>query len=216
MAAAPILPRTVEGSAPRLWVPRQVLVTPDALRWEHGRRVVERSARLGSEVVELKNNRLTGLRGGTERDEYVRAKRTLAVVVASESARKLQSIPPSATGDFTLPRALSVLLCGGIAQRSASHSRLRQSTRDPGWFAEIPGHWSSDFEVGPSAGRGHYVRGLLLYRSSCHRTFDRITFRMHPLLRRVDGAVAVDNQVQRCRPSSDDSTCTENARPFLP
>lgn len=100
MAAAPILPLTVEGSAPRLWVPRQVLVTPDALRWEHGRRVVERSARLGSEVVELKNNRLTGLRGGTEREEYVRAKTTLAVVIASESARKLQPIPPSADWQF--------------------------------------------------------------------------------------------------------------------
>jgi spore photoproduct lyase len=84
----------------RLWVPRQVLITPEALRWEHGRRVVERAAGLGADIVELKSNRLTGLRGGTEREEYVRAKTTLAVVVASESARKLQPIPPSADWQF--------------------------------------------------------------------------------------------------------------------
>lgn len=77
-----------------------VLVTPEALGWKHGRSIVERAAGLGSEIVELKNNRLTGLRGGTEREEYARAKTTLAVVVASESARKLQPIPPSADWQF--------------------------------------------------------------------------------------------------------------------
>jgi spore photoproduct lyase len=100
MATAAILPGTVEPPAPRLWVPRQVLVTPEALRWEHGRRIVERAGGFGCDIVELKSNRLTGLRGGTERDEYVRAKTTLAVVVASESARKLQPIPPSADWQF--------------------------------------------------------------------------------------------------------------------
>src|SRR3954454_19369360 len=62
--------------------------------------MVERTSRLGSEIVELKGNRLTGLRGGTEREEYARAKTTLAVVVASESARKLRPIPPSAYWQF--------------------------------------------------------------------------------------------------------------------
>jgi spore photoproduct lyase len=62
--------------------------------------IAERAAVFGSEIVELKGNRLTGLRGGTERNEYVRAKTTLAVVVASESARKLQPIPPSADWQF--------------------------------------------------------------------------------------------------------------------
>ncbi len=85
---------------PRLWVPRQVLVTPEALRWKHGQTMVERAAAFGSEIVELKSNRLTGLRGGTEREEYVRAKTTLAVVVAPASARKLQPIPPSADWQF--------------------------------------------------------------------------------------------------------------------
>ena len=85
---------------PKLWIPRQVLVTPEALKWSHGRRIVERAASFGSQIVELKTNRLTGLRGGTSRDEYVRAKTTLAVVVASESARNLQPIPPSADWQF--------------------------------------------------------------------------------------------------------------------
>jgi spore photoproduct lyase len=62
--------------------------------------IVERAASFGSQIVELKSNRLTGLRGGTEREEYARAKTTLAVVVASESARKLQPIPPSADWQF--------------------------------------------------------------------------------------------------------------------
>ncbi len=61
---------------------------------------MERAAGFGSDIIELKSNRLTGLRGGTEREEYVRAKTTLAVVVASESARKLQPIPPSADWQF--------------------------------------------------------------------------------------------------------------------
>ncbi len=85
---------------PRLWVPRQVLVSPGALQWEHGRAIVESAAGLGCQIVELKADRLTGLRGGTDREEYARAKTTLAVMVASESARKLQPIPPSADWQF--------------------------------------------------------------------------------------------------------------------
>src|SRR4051812_50216455 len=92
----------LSGAGFKLWVPRQVLVTPDALRWEHGRAMVDRAVRLGSEIVELKTNRLTGLRGGTQREEYARAKTTLAVTVASESARNLQPIPPSADWQFPI------------------------------------------------------------------------------------------------------------------
>jgi spore photoproduct lyase len=85
---------------PKLWVPRQVLVSPEALAWEQGRAIVDRAARLGSQIVELKANRLTGLRGGSAREEYVRAKTTLAVMVAPASARKLHPIPPSADWQF--------------------------------------------------------------------------------------------------------------------
>ncbi|MFL6449299.1 MAG: SPL family radical SAM protein [Bryobacteraceae bacterium] len=100
MAAATVPPVPVGRSARRLWVPRQVLVTPEALRWKHGQAIVERAAGYGSEIVELKSNRLTGLRDGTAREEYARAKTTLAVAVAPESARKLQPIPPSADWQF--------------------------------------------------------------------------------------------------------------------
>ncbi|HEX4773502.1 MAG TPA: hypothetical protein VH351_21910 [Bryobacteraceae bacterium] len=80
---------------PKLWTPRQVLVTPEALNYAHGRAMVERAAQLGARVVQLKNNRL-----GIRSDDYVQAKTTLAIVTASESARKLQPIPPSADWQF--------------------------------------------------------------------------------------------------------------------
>jgi spore photoproduct lyase len=73
-----------------------VLVTPAALEWAHGRAILERAATLGSEIVELKSNRLTGLGGENARQAYVNAKTTLAVVVAPPSKRRLQPIPPSA------------------------------------------------------------------------------------------------------------------------
>ncbi|WP_114187882.1 spore photoproduct lyase family protein [Microvirga aerophila] len=85
-----------DQSSPKLWRPRRVLVTPAALEWEHGRAILERAAALGSEIVELKSNRLTGLSGKNSRQTYVNAKTTLAVVVAPPSKRRLQPIPPSA------------------------------------------------------------------------------------------------------------------------
>ena len=59
--------------------------------------MVERAAALGSEVVRLRSDRLTGLP-----DSYRDAKRTLAVVTASPSRRRLQPIPPSADWRFDL------------------------------------------------------------------------------------------------------------------
>jgi len=44
-----------------------VLVTPAALGFAHGRRTAERREALGLDVVELPANRITGLRGATER-----------------------------------------------------------------------------------------------------------------------------------------------------
>lgn len=83
-------------AAPKLWRPKRVLVTPAALEWDHGRDILKRAASLGSEVVELKSNRLTGLAGENERQSYVNAKTTLAVVVAPPGKLRLQPIPPSA------------------------------------------------------------------------------------------------------------------------
>ncbi|WP_210331102.1 spore photoproduct lyase family protein [Microvirga terrestris] len=95
MNAGLALDEKKEG-APKLWRPKRVLVTPAALEWDHGRAILERAASLGSEIVELKSNRLTGLAGENERQSYVNAKTTLAVVVAPPGKLRLQPIPPSA------------------------------------------------------------------------------------------------------------------------
>lgn len=84
------------ATAPKLWVPERALITAPALEHEHGRRVAERCAALGIDVVELPGNRLTGLRGKDDRDTYRRAKTTLAIVTSLPSSRRLQPIPPSA------------------------------------------------------------------------------------------------------------------------
>jgi spore photoproduct lyase len=80
-----------------LWKPKRVLVTPSALTWPQGAAMVERAAALGSEVIRLKADRLTGLP-----DNYRDAKTTMAVVVASPSRRRPQPIPPSADWRFDL------------------------------------------------------------------------------------------------------------------
>ena len=90
--AARVIPRR----APKVWHPKRVLATPAALEWPLGRRTADRAAAAGAEVVELTANRLTGLRGATERETYANAKSTLALVVAPPSKRRLQPIPPSA------------------------------------------------------------------------------------------------------------------------
>lgn len=86
-----------------VWRPKRVLITRSAQGFAHGRKVVERAARLGAEIIELKNDRIGGLLAAdTPREEYRRAKSTLAVVVASASKRRLQPIPPSADWRFDL------------------------------------------------------------------------------------------------------------------
>ncbi len=59
--------------------------------------MVERAAALGSEIVRLNADRLSGLP-----DAYRDAKTTMAVVTASPSRRRLQPIPPSADWRFDL------------------------------------------------------------------------------------------------------------------
>ncbi|HYP12576.1 MAG TPA: hypothetical protein VEQ63_01525 [Bryobacteraceae bacterium] len=98
--AAALLPVLQPALQSRLWVPRRVLVTPDALKWPYGRAVVERATQFGAEVVELKSNRLVLPKPESARQEYADAKTTLAVVVASRSARTPQPIPPSADWQF--------------------------------------------------------------------------------------------------------------------
>ncbi|WP_375503159.1 spore photoproduct lyase family protein [uncultured Jatrophihabitans sp.] len=81
----------------RRWVPKHVLVTRSAAELEHGQQIIARCTAAGVQDIRLLDgDRLTGLRGGTEREVYARAKQTLAVVVAPPSALRPQPIPPSA------------------------------------------------------------------------------------------------------------------------
>ncbi len=95
-------PVSVTPTESRLWTPRRVVFTPDALRESWGQSIYARVAGLGLPVEVLKSNRLTDLRGSDERDTYRRAKKTLAVVNAPASQFELPPIPPSADYQFHL------------------------------------------------------------------------------------------------------------------
>lgn len=94
-------PKTDSRSA-KLWLPKRVLFTPDALNEPYGQQIYERVAALNLPIEVMKNNRLTGLRGADERETYRIAKNTLAVVNAPPSAMRLQPIPPSADWQMNL------------------------------------------------------------------------------------------------------------------
>ncbi|MGN6607253.1 MAG: SPL family radical SAM protein [Jatrophihabitans sp.] len=84
-------------TAPRLWVPKRVLITRSAAEQPFASQLIGRAERAGVEDIRLlPNDRLVGLRGESERETYALAKSTLAVVVAPPSALKPQPIPPSA------------------------------------------------------------------------------------------------------------------------
>lgn len=83
-------------------MPEQVLVTPAALEEPWGQQILQRARSLNLPIEELPRNRLTGLRGATERETYDISKRTLAVVTAPPSQFKLSPIPPSADWQFHL------------------------------------------------------------------------------------------------------------------
>ncbi len=86
----------------KLWMPKRVLFTADALDEPFGQKIYERVNQYNLPAEILKNNRLTGLRGETERETYRLAKSTLAIVNAPPSAFKLRPIPPSADFQFHL------------------------------------------------------------------------------------------------------------------
>ncbi|MFC7554593.1 radical SAM protein [Pseudoroseomonas wenyumeiae] len=71
-------PHIIAMSAAPFWTPKRLLVTPAALRFDHGAAMVERAAAAGTEIVRLPADRLSAL-PATYRD----AKTTMAVVVAS-------------------------------------------------------------------------------------------------------------------------------------
>lgn len=83
-------------------MPERVLFTPDALEQPWGQKILARVQSLNLPIEELPKNRITGVRGETERETYSNAKRTLAVVNAPPSSFKLSPIPPSADWQFHL------------------------------------------------------------------------------------------------------------------
>lgn len=84
----------------RLWMPERVIFTPAALEKPYAQQILARVQALNLPVEELPRNRLTGLRGESDRETYDISKRTLAVVIAPPSAFKLSPIPPSADWQF--------------------------------------------------------------------------------------------------------------------
>jgi spore photoproduct lyase len=86
----------------RLWLPKRVLFTPDALDEPFGQQIYERVVAHGLPIEVLKSNRLTGLRGEDARETYRNAKNTLAVVKAPPGALRLQPTPPSADWQMNL------------------------------------------------------------------------------------------------------------------
>ena len=92
----------VDQRSARVWMPKRVLFTPDALNEPYGQQIYERVSALNLPVEVMKNNRLTGLRGADDRETYRIAKNTLAVVNAPPSAMRLQPIPPSADWQMNL------------------------------------------------------------------------------------------------------------------
>ncbi|MGE2717963.1 spore photoproduct lyase family protein [Mycolicibacterium litorale] len=85
------------GRAPTLWTPARVLATRSAAETPHGAQILARCEAAGvPDIRVLSGDRLPPLGADDDRAAYALAKRTLAVVVAPPSKRKLQPIPPSA------------------------------------------------------------------------------------------------------------------------
>lgn len=94
----PVAPQAMTNPpSPVLWTPQRVLVTRSAAELPHGAEIIRRCEAHGVPAIEvLAGDRLPSLRGADERTTYTAAKRTLAVVVAPPSKRRMQPIPPSA------------------------------------------------------------------------------------------------------------------------
>lgn len=84
------------------WLPKKVIITADAYNEPFTHKMLERINGFNVPVEVLKNNRVTGLRGETERETYKLSKSTMVIVNAPPSAFKLRPIPPSADYQFHL------------------------------------------------------------------------------------------------------------------
>ena len=92
------------GPKQKLWLPKRIFFTVDALEQPFGQQILERVTALDLDVMKLSGNRLPSLKGKDDRETYRLAKSTLAVVNAPPSMLKLQPIPPSADWQFHLAK----------------------------------------------------------------------------------------------------------------
>jgi spore photoproduct lyase len=97
-----LYPTATNTKHAKLWLPKRVVFTPEALQEPFGQKILARVQKYDLPVEVMKNNRVTGLRGKTDKETYRIAKNTLAVVNASPSAFRLRPIPPSADFQFHL------------------------------------------------------------------------------------------------------------------
>lgn len=101
MVKSPLKTTTIKDKT-KLWLPKQVLVTPAAAAEPWGQQIIARVEKFKIPIKKLSQNKITGLRGKTERETYAIAKNTLAIVNAPPSQLKLTPIPPSADWQFHL------------------------------------------------------------------------------------------------------------------
>lgn len=97
---AAAIQNSATSSSAKLWRPKQVLVTPAAYDEAWGQQIIERVKALEIPVTRLRQNRITGLKGETERETYALAKNTMVIVNAPAGQLKLTPIPPSADWQF--------------------------------------------------------------------------------------------------------------------
>ena len=200
--------RDLAGLAPparsaRRWTPSRVVATPAALDHPHGQRIVERVEALGIEVERLRANRLTGVRGQTDRETYARAKSTMAIVVSPPSRRVLQPIAPSADWRFDLAEGCPAhcqycYLAGSLSGPPVTRVYADLDDILAGLSA-YAGRGHGHQPQRAARRRGHHLRGVLLHRPARPGAPDRQLAAGGAALRRLGraGAVALDHQVRR-------------------
>ncbi|GAB2906623.1 spore photoproduct lyase [Rhodococcus aerolatus] len=141
----------------RPWLPAHVRITRSAAELPHTAEVVRRCEAAGvTDIVVERGDRLTGMRGDSERETYARAKKTLAVVVAPPSLLRPQPIPPSADWRIDLARGCPAhcqycYLAGSLTGPPVTrvHANLDAV------LAEIPAHAGQGHVTSGTAERGH-------------------------------------------------------------
>jgi spore photoproduct lyase len=175
-ASGPIGASRVEGEwqmpppplcrPPARGCPVGLLATRSALTWDHGRNVAARAAALGVTVVELPNDRLALDLPDDPRQSYAEAKRTLALVVAPPSKRRLQPIAPSADWRVDLAEGCPAHCSYCYLAGSLSGPPItRVYANLPEIFAELPKHLGAGRVTSRSRARAH--EGTT-YEASCY------------------------------------------------